>query len=123
MHPLVRMPVWVLHVCLSLWVALGCDSHVLCRLQSSRRTRALPCAHVRAGEHSHGCVKPSSSEWCVLCELEKLAATAYGAGSGTRVLNPRPLVRGEEWRGRGHGRVGGLARACCLSVAPLVGAQ
>lgn len=49
-----------------------------------------------AGEHSRGCVKPSASDWCVLCELEKLAVQAYGADDGSsgsgKVLNPRPLV-------------------------------
>ena len=63
-------------------------------------------AAARAGEHSRGCVKPSPSDWCVLCELEKLAQQAYrdgGNGSGSSVLNPRPLVSG--WQGLWHGAV------------------
>jgi hypothetical protein len=49
--------------------------------------------HVSTGEHGDGCIKPSPSDWCVLCELEKLAQQAYrGGGSGGGVLNPRPLV-------------------------------
>lgn len=49
--------------------------------------RSVACL---AGEHGRGCLKPSPSDWCVLCELEKLAVQAY-AGSAN-VLNPRPLV-------------------------------
>ncbi len=51
---------------------------------------APPLVLCLAGEHGRGCVKPSPSDWCVLCELEKLAVQAY-AGSA-KVLNPRPLV-------------------------------
>lgn len=43
-----------------------------------------------AGEHGRGCLKPSASEWCALCELEKLAQQAYSKSSGC--LNPKPLV-------------------------------
>lgn len=45
-----------------------------------------------AGEHGRGCIKPGPSDWCVLCELEKLAQQAYREGSDSGVLNPRPLV-------------------------------
>ena len=64
----------------------------------------LPAA---AGEHGRGCIKPSPSDWCVLCELEKLAQQAYRDGSsssgGSGVLNPRPLVSG--WKRWMHGTV------------------
>lgn len=79
--------------------------------------RALPTP---AGEHSAGCPKPSPSEWCALCELERLAQQAYRAGaSGT--LNPRPLVRPAPAAPPpppGGWRVGPAGRGCPRSMLP-----
>ncbi|KAL4424898.1 hypothetical protein ABPG77_002121 [Micractinium sp. CCAP 211/92] len=58
-------------------------------LQSLMATPPL-AAYLVSGEHGRGCVKPSPSDWCVLCELEKLAVQAYAGNA--KVLNPRPLL-------------------------------
>ncbi|PRW56940.1 meiotic recombination DMC1-like protein [Chlorella sorokiniana] len=59
-------------------------------LQSLIATPAL-AAYLVSGEHGRGCLKPSASEWCALCELEKLAQQAYSKSGGC--LNPKPLLK------------------------------
>lgn len=70
-----------------------------------------PCTATAAGEHGRGCLKPSASEWCALCELEKLGQQAYERGSGC--LSPKPLVRAGWVK---SGWTGGACASCLQCV-------
>lgn len=90
-------------------------------LHCFRGHKAAPHCRAPAGEHGRGCLKPSPSDWCVLCELESLATQAYGGG--TKVLNPRPLVSRNRALLSVPGRLRPVCCAHCSGLPTMWGGQ